>query len=103
MAIIVNLDVMMAKRKIGKVVHFYDKISVAIIDLTAGLKKGDEITITALDIKNNSIKAVNANGKEDVLHLRNKTKINLFTEKEMNFSLDEYLLKIKDCYCPWSI
>ncbi|MFX1315491.1 MAG: B12-binding domain-containing radical SAM protein [Promethearchaeota archaeon] len=24
-------------------------------------------------------------------------------EKEMNFSLDEYLLKIKDCYCPWSI
>ena len=23
------------------------------------------------------------------------------TEKELNFSLDEYLLKIKGCYTPW--
>lgn len=35
----------MANRKVGKVVHFFDKISVAIIDLTAGLKKGDQIEI----------------------------------------------------------
>lgn len=33
----------MADKKIGKVVHCYDKIDVAIVDLTAALNKGDEI------------------------------------------------------------
>lgn len=31
-------------KEIGKVVHFFDKISVAIIELTAGLKVGDTVT-----------------------------------------------------------
>lgn len=31
-------------KEIGKVVHFFDKISVAIIELTAGLKIGDTVT-----------------------------------------------------------
>ncbi len=34
----------MAGKKIGKVVHFYDKIGVAIIDLDGGLKVGDTVT-----------------------------------------------------------
>lgn len=33
----------MADKKIGKVVHYYDKIGVAIVDLTSALNKGDEI------------------------------------------------------------
>lgn len=32
-------------KQIGKVIHFYDKIGVAAIDLTAALKVGDTITI----------------------------------------------------------
>lgn len=35
----------MAKKKIGIVIHFYPKIGVAIIDLSAELKKGDIIAI----------------------------------------------------------
>lgn len=34
----------MAEKKIGKVTHFYDKIGVAIVTLSAGLKMGDKIT-----------------------------------------------------------
>ncbi|MBW2996698.1 translation elongation factor-like protein [Candidatus Woesearchaeota archaeon] len=39
----------MAKKQIGKVTHFFDKISVAIIELTLGLKKGDKISIEGHD------------------------------------------------------
>ena len=35
----------MPKVKVGVVIHFYPKISVAIIDLSADLKKGDVIAI----------------------------------------------------------
>lgn len=34
----------MAGKKIGKVVHYYDKIGVAIIDLDGVLKLGDTVT-----------------------------------------------------------
>jgi putative protease len=34
----------MAGKKIGKVVHYYDKIGVAIIDLASDLKLGDTVT-----------------------------------------------------------
>lgn len=33
------------EKPIGKVTHYYDKIGVAIIKLSAGLKEGDEIKI----------------------------------------------------------
>ena len=36
---------MAKKKKIGKVIHVYPKISVAIIKLSAKLKKGDKISI----------------------------------------------------------
>ena len=36
---------MAKKKQIGKVIHFYPKISVAVVELTAGLKKGDKISI----------------------------------------------------------
>jgi len=32
-------------KEIGKITHFFDKISVAVIELKAGLKKGDKIRI----------------------------------------------------------
>ena len=35
----------MADKKVGKVTHYYDKIGVAVLDLTAGLKLGDKIKI----------------------------------------------------------
>ena len=35
----------MAKKPLGKVTHFYDKISVAVVALNAGLKAGDKIKI----------------------------------------------------------
>ncbi len=35
----------MAKKPLGKVTHFYDKISVAVVALNAGLKVGDKIKI----------------------------------------------------------
>jgi putative protease len=34
-----------AKKEIGKVAHYYNKIGVAVIDLTDDLKVGDEIII----------------------------------------------------------
>jgi putative protease len=34
----------MAGKKIGKVVHYYDKIGVAIIDLNDTLRLGDQVT-----------------------------------------------------------
>jgi len=33
----------MANLKVGKVTHYYDKIGVAVVDLEASLKSGDEI------------------------------------------------------------
>ena len=33
----------MAEKKIGKVTHFYDKIGVAFVDLSAPLKMGEKI------------------------------------------------------------
>ena len=33
----------MAEKKIGKVIHFYDKIGVAIIELSGNLNEGDKI------------------------------------------------------------
>jgi len=35
----------MADKKIGKVIHFYDKIGVAVVALTAGLSVGDTIKV----------------------------------------------------------
>jgi len=35
----------MAERKIGKVTHFYDKISVAVVALNSALKVGDKIKV----------------------------------------------------------
>ncbi len=35
----------MAKRKIGTIDHYYDKIGVAVIDLSAKLSIGDEIQV----------------------------------------------------------
>lgn len=35
----------MADKQIGKVTHFYDKISVAVVELTGDLKEGDMIKI----------------------------------------------------------
>lgn len=35
----------MTKKLIGKVAHFYPKIGVAVVDITAELKKGDKISI----------------------------------------------------------
>ena len=35
----------MAEKELGKVTHFYDKLSVAIVKLAAPLKVGDEIEI----------------------------------------------------------
>ena len=37
---------MAEKQPIGKVVHFFDKISVAVLSLTGDLKVGDTIEIT---------------------------------------------------------
>lgn len=37
----------MAELKIGEVTHYYDKISVAIINLSAGLNVGDTIKIVS--------------------------------------------------------
>jgi len=36
---------MVKKQKIGKVTHFYPKISVAVVELSKPLKKGDKISI----------------------------------------------------------
>jgi len=35
--------VLLEEKPVGKVIHFYDKISVAVIELGAGLKVGDKI------------------------------------------------------------
>ena len=35
----------MGKKLVGKVTHYYDKIGVAVILLSAGLKEGDKVSI----------------------------------------------------------
>ena len=35
----------MAEEKVGKITHFYDKISVAIVDVSGSIKVGDTIKI----------------------------------------------------------
>jgi translation elongation factor EF-1alpha len=35
----------MAKKKVGKITHFFSHISVAVVKLSGGLKKGDKILI----------------------------------------------------------
>lgn len=35
----------MGKKQIGKISHFFNKINVAVLELTTGLKVGDTITI----------------------------------------------------------
>ena len=37
------------KKKIGKITHFFPKISVAVVKLSAALKKGDKISIEGND------------------------------------------------------
>ena len=32
-------------KKVGKITHYFDKIGVAVVELTAGLKAGDKIRI----------------------------------------------------------
>ena len=39
----------MADKKIGKVVHYYDKIGVAVLDLSGALKQGDTIKLVKND------------------------------------------------------
>ena len=40
---------MSEKKEIGKIKHFFDKISVAVIELTDGLKVGEKISIEGHD------------------------------------------------------
>lgn len=62
------------EQQIGKVVHVYDKIGVAIIELTAGLKKGATVrfvgkktdfsqTVDSLEIDHQQVEEVEA-GKQ---------------------------------------
>ena len=37
------------KKEIGKIIHFYPKINVAVVELTGSLKKGDKISIEGHD------------------------------------------------------
>jgi len=39
------------KEEIGRVSHYYAKIGVAVVDLTGGLKVGDEVLIEGGDSK----------------------------------------------------
>ncbi|MEW5896099.1 MAG: translation elongation factor-like protein [Nanoarchaeota archaeon] len=39
----------MPEKKIGKITHFFDKISVAVVSLSAGLSVGDKIRIEAAE------------------------------------------------------
>jgi len=36
---------MLAKKEIGKIIHFFDHIGVAVVELNGGLKVGDKINI----------------------------------------------------------
>ena len=36
---------MAQEKEIGKIIHFFDKISVGIVELSAGLKKGDKLHV----------------------------------------------------------
>lgn len=40
-----NEDLIIEGQKIGRVTHFYDKIGVAVIELTDGLKVGEKVKI----------------------------------------------------------
>jgi len=39
----------MTDKKIGKVSHFYDKLGVAVVDVTVSLKQGDTIKLAKKD------------------------------------------------------
>lgn len=76
-------------QKIGKVTHFYDKISVAIVDLQNSLAKGDKIRFTRggedlfdQDVSSLQIdhKEVEKAGKGDVIGLQVSQKLKPDTE-----------------------
>lgn len=73
----------MANKEIGKITHFFDKISVAVIELSAPVKVGDEIEIKgattnfsqkidSMQIEHESIKAAK---KGDSIGLKIKEKV----------------------------
>jgi U32 family peptidase len=51
-------------KEIGKVVHFFDKISVAIIELTAGLKIGDTVTFKGKEEFDQEVTSMQIDHKE---------------------------------------
>ncbi len=58
-------------KKIGRVIHYYDKIGVAVLDLTESLKVGDRIKLTrgGEDLFEQTITSLQVNHKSvDVAH-----------------------------------
>ena len=83
----------MAKEPIGEVIHFFDKISVAIIKLSGDLKKGDKIafegknsfeqTVDSMQIEHEPIEEAKA-GQEFGLKVDQEVK-----EKDKVFKVTE--------------
>lgn len=73
----------MQRQEIGRVVHFYSKIGVAIIELTAGLQTGERIAIvgsttdTVQDVKSMQVEHENIEVAKpgDLVGLKVKDKV----------------------------
>ena len=74
----------MADKQIGKVAHFYDKISVAVLDLSGSLKIGDTVkfvkgdqeftqTVASMELEKESVKQAKK-GQDVALKVDQKVK-----------------------------
>ena len=75
---------MAEEKEIGKVIHYYDKIGVAVIRLTDALKQGDQIkiqrgeeefedTVSSMQIEHQAVSTAKS-GQEVAVKLSAKTK-----------------------------
>jgi len=83
----------MADKKVGKVSHYYDKISVAVLDLTAGLKKGDKIKIVKDDEEfEQEVQSMQVDHKE-VSSAKKGDSVGLKVDKEVKRKAEVYKIE----------
>lgn len=83
----------MANKKVGKIAHYYDKIGVAVVDLTADLKRGDKIKIVKGDEEfEQEVQSMQVEHKE-VSMAKKGDSVGLKVDKEVKRKAEVYKLE----------
>lgn len=83
----------MTSKLIGKVTHYYDKIGVAVVDLSGALKVGDKIKLVKGDEEiDQDVESIQVDGK-DIKSAKKGESIGLKVEKPIARKAEVYLEK----------